>query len=69
MDEEKNEEPIVFEAIDEEFVAPIKEKKPRSEKQKEALKLMIENRKERAIVERTNRKEKRAPKWYRELDP
>jgi hypothetical protein len=76
MEEEKNEEPIVFEVQDNEIIKetpqpvqpPVKVKKPRSEKQQAALKAMLKKRQEMAVVQRAERKEKRAPKWYRELN-
>ena len=74
MNEDKNEEPTVFEAINEAItigeseVPAIKVKKPRSEKQKMALQAMLKKRQEMAIVQRAERKERRAPKWYREIN-
>jgi type II secretory ATPase GspE/PulE/Tfp pilus assembly ATPase PilB-like protein len=66
--------PVVIEASVNEIVndpmspLPVKVKKPRSEKQQEALKAMLKKRQEMAVVQRAERKERRAPKWYRELN-
>ena len=73
MDEDKNEEPIVFEVKENAIVndtpqPPVKVKKPRSEKQQAALKAMLKKRQEIAVVQRADRKERRAPKWYKELN-
>lgn len=76
MLDEKPEEPIVFEEKEADILKeavptplpPVKVKKPRSEKQQEALKAMLKKRQEMAIVQRAERKERRAPKWYRELN-
>lgn len=80
MDGEKNEPPITFENVTEVVKTDVtndvinvpvvveKVKKPRSEKQQMALKAMIEKRKEKAVIERADRKERRAPKWYREIN-
>jgi adenylate kinase family enzyme len=69
VNEKINEEIAIVEEKPQENEKPvIKVKKPRTEKQKEALKKMLERRREMAVVQRTERKERRAPKWYRELN-
>jgi hypothetical protein len=69
MDEENFEAPIVNEVINDIIIEPsVKVKKPRSIKQQEALKKMLIKRQEMAVVQRAERKEKRAPKWYKELN-
>jgi hypothetical protein len=66
INETINENPILIEKIEE--VLPVKVKKPRSEKQQEALKKMLQKRKEMAVVQRAERKERRTPLWHRELN-
>jgi hypothetical protein len=80
MQIEKNEEALpvvneVYEAIVPEILhdvpvdeTTVKVKKPRSEKQQMALKAMLKKRQEMAVVQRADRKERRAPKWYKELN-
>jgi hypothetical protein len=69
MDGEINEEPTINEIVNEiPIEPPVKVKKARSIKQQEALKKMLEKRQEMAVVQRAERKERRSPKWYRELN-
>lgn len=63
-----NEDTPIIEEQPENEKPVIKVKRPRTEKQKEALKKMLEKRREIAVVQRAERKERRAPLWHRLLN-